>query len=574
MDDYWASLASGLEEADSGFFLRLLFGVLLQQASAFCRRVLEPMQQYPSKLLWLAKERDEIACCERQQVANELLQTPPLKLEINARKCKALFETDLKEASSHGVLKGKLRVFVRGIARMWRCDTRDCERINKHLTLFTERGPTTTYELLSSRACIKHFIGESCNPGVQSKRKKWSEYRPTAERLMSLCLNAWPHRRPVQSNVARWEPPPEPDNVPADADKIHDKLLGLPGQTASRAWAVCYNMILNKKLAEITASDCPTPVVSFLKKGEDGKAIFQHFVSAEKIRTTRRFVPCKADGREIWLSQPMSFLNSIDVIASFWSSVRAGSRVKVFIVQPDTPFFRARPDADGDRTVKLQFLGTSNKTPLSVFTLEKPSAKMTKIFEDDGGHDKDHASSNDSKTSRKKADTGPTEKGSASESAASGSAGPRSESDVAFSMMLKEARRLRAAALAHGSNTDDAAEEEEGSDAGAESDGQDDQDGERVMRFLDHVMRESSVAAACSDELEDIQDKLHAEAAEETFEAGVEAAERKTAVGALQSGVCPLPSAAEVANYQNVSEGDGAAAAFVEAVLNHSGQTQ
>ena len=200
-----------LPDSDVEFVLQLTRAQIMLNASAFERRIVAPLQSWPHRFLMLGKSADQVSCTLRRQIARELLETPANDLEINARKMKTTFQTDLLHAAHSGLLTGSLRVCVRTVAVMWKADSRECERINKMLKLFTERGPTSSAELVSSRACIKHYLGEAVVAGATELRRKWSHYRPNARRLLEVCLESWQDRKQVQSEVDRWIQPPATD---------------------------------------------------------------------------------------------------------------------------------------------------------------------------------------------------------------------------------------------------------------------------------------------------------------------------------------------------------------------------
>ena len=158
---------------------------LLLNASAFHRRIVDPLSKYPQRLLLLGKSEDGVSCKLRQEVAKHLLETKPADLEINARKVQKLFSADLRLAADTGMLSGPLRVSVRTVAKMWKADSRECERVNKMLKLFTERGPTSSAELISSRACIKHYLGAACKPGATELLSSC----PTTSRMPDDCYS-------------------------------------------------------------------------------------------------------------------------------------------------------------------------------------------------------------------------------------------------------------------------------------------------------------------------------------------------------------------------------------------------
>lgn len=525
-DSWEQNLVTLDDDEDAAWLVQMVFSILLYHASAFSRRVLEPIEKFPFKLLLLAKQPDNAACAVRKQVANEVLCTEDDKLEINARKLKKLFGQELETSSQTGLLTGRLRVCMRVVSKRWRADTRECERVNKMLNLFVERSPGASYELQSSRACLKHFLGEAENPGVTDRRRKWSQYKPTAQRLLHLCASSWPDRQEVQNCVSRWSAPVVPERLESDLEisRIFDDLFQNPKQSASGTWAACYNMMLNKKLAEIPASECPTPVINFtVKDAESSQCSFSYFISVDKVRTTRRLVPCvKRNSNELWLQNPLIFRNSIQVILSFWDAIKAGSVVKVFILRPA----RLVPG----RFV-LPFVGEVSGRPELAITLEPPPRKT--------------------KTTK-------TTKSEGSDGEPSGS--DRGEEDgepdlyqQALDILMEEAEQFDA----------------EHSCSGLDGDTDNECDEIQAERAVRHALLESSAYAV--DHLDVESGDLENEANEELMEDAIREAGCQTAKNALMTGVCPVPSPSHVSNF--LSGDEIAEEAVTEAVLNHAGHT-
>ena len=508
---------------DCEWLERSIFAVLLQHASSFARRVVEPIAAFPFRLLLLAKSPNAINCTERAQVARQILETPLADLEINTRKVKQMYLRDLKVAATDGVLTGALQLSIRAVARHWECDTRECERINKMLNLFTDRAPTASFELQSSRACLKHFLGEAGNPGVTKKKHKWSQYKPTACNLMQMCLNSWGDRK-VQENIHRWSSPELPLGLPIDKEmtKIYDGLIATPKNSVVKVWAACYNMMVNKELEQ--HSDCPCPVICCsLRQPGNSTSAFSYYISVEKIRTTRRFVPCVVHGKEIWLKEPLEFQNSVDVFASFWQAVKAGAMVSVFIVKPCKPQRKLR------EMFNLRFIGVSESKPYHVCELKKPTTKMTKGRV---GNDIDGEEHNESE---KNSDTDNKEDN-------------HDDTDESMDSLYKQALDLLT------EDTEDSKQPQA-----------------QAINSVGNVIRESATGSGCLDELEENEQDFMNEVQDETMETTVNAVEQQRAINALASGICPLPRDAEVCQLQTSHNLDDENTAFMEAVLNNSG---
>eukprot|EP00439_Symbiodinium_sp_Y106_P067738 s2385_g11.t1 len=374
-----------LADCDVEFVLQLARAQIMLNASAFERRVVAPLQSWPHRFLLLGKQPDGAACNLRMQIAQELLGTPAHDLEVNARKMKALFHADLLETARSGLLTGRLRVCVRTVGVMWKADSRECERINKMLKLFTERGPTSSAELVSSRACIKHYLGEAVVAGATELRRKWSHYRPNARRLLEVCLESWQDRKLVQSEVDRWiQPPPPPADkgpqLPSEKEcavlwaKLHPF-----GHSLAHKWAACYNMILKKQLAcrctelgsDGRAAAAATPVIALgFKPVGQRESSFQYFVVAEKVRSVHRLAPCVVShDRQVSIQKPISFRGSTELLASYWESTRKRGVVKVFWIPLQ--------GAASTKQTELSALGKAG-TPQTMFHLNPPSRRVKK----------------------------------------------------------------------------------------------------------------------------------------------------------------------------------------------------
>ena len=349
---------------------------ILLNASCFNRRVLRPLESWPQRLLLLGKSPDGFKCPLRRQIASELLQTHAEDLEVNARKVKERYHAELTEASTQGHLAGRLRVVIRTVAQMWKADSRECERVNKMLKLFTERGPTSSAELISSRACIKHFLGEAVSSGASKARRKWSHYRPTARKLLDICLQSWSDRHEVMEDVARWQQPPPASDLPSEKEaatifaRLHPQTL----PTVAQNWAACYSMILNKRLGAETSSTDPTPVIAIAVRQKGAiRSNFKYFAVAEKVRKLHQLSPCVMSSEgNLSLQKPLEFHMSNLVLSTFWEEVRKGSTVQVFSIGT-----RNCNDFVAAENEKLASLGQALPGN-SIAILKKPSKKTLK----------------------------------------------------------------------------------------------------------------------------------------------------------------------------------------------------
>lgn len=272
---------------------------ILHNASAFARRVTEPLNKFPHKFLLLGQTPDLQDCCLRRSIAAEILDTKDSNLEINMRKVKNVLREDLQNMRTSGYLTGRLRVVVRSVSSMWRGDTRDCERLNKTLNMFAERSPNASFELQSSRACLKHFLSQALTATDDGKdaKRKWSTYKPVAQKLVNLCLNSWHDRHEVQRSESRFAAPPllpltgvsNDSTLAKEFSRLHPDSL----DTVCKAWATCHNVTLNKNLS---ATDHSLPVVAFCLKSNGRTVSTDYFVAVKKVYRTHRLIRCRYEG--------------------------------------------------------------------------------------------------------------------------------------------------------------------------------------------------------------------------------------------------------------------------------------
>ncbi len=503
--------------------------MLLQHASSYSRRALEPLSKFPYRLLLLAKSPDDVVCSLRKSIAREILTTVDTDLEINARKAKQLFRDELQFAESEGLLVGPLRVSIRGVSNHWQADTRECERINKLLNLLTERSPGISYELQSARACIKHFLGEAGNPGAGDVRRKWTEFKPIAKKLLQTCLNNWADRRDVQDNCSRWSAPTLPTDLQDEKSmsKQFDSLVLNTKQTVARNWAACYNMMINKALQDVKGTGCP--VLNFTMRQEGRPTSFVYYVSVEKVRTTRRLVRCVLKNRnELWIQDPLVFENSLDVVASYWPAVKDGCQVTAFLIQTTkTP----------DECMTLPFVGRREAGKHSAIAqLKKPSRKTERKLMNENDNDND--------------------RGTADENLMVGTGDD--EEDNLFQQAYKILLEMGEEDGNEGH--DDVVDKTEATPA-VES---------AVANALKRVVLETNDFAL--DELDENKSKLETEANQELMADFVRTTELQKARAAVIDGTCPVPNTDDLAKFWTAD--DIAEAAVAEAVLNNAGDFQ
>ncbi|OLP74124.1 hypothetical protein AK812_SmicGene46430 [Symbiodinium microadriaticum] len=518
---------------DNAPMFRLVVGKGAQIGQAFDEMA------YPHRLMLLVKAPDSDCCDERKQVAHELLSEKPEHLEINARKVRSLFKADLTVASSQGVLVGPLRVCMRGVARVWQADTRENERVNKQLKLTAERCPNASVELQSSRACIKHFLGEAGHSGSGSQRRRWSSYKPTAMSMLRSCLTAWHDRLPIHEDTTRWQAPPDPEFPPqATLARIVRQLFPCNVPSTHKNWAACYNVLLNRALSERESSlelHHQVPVICFVYRAAGArKSTFSYYVASEKVRSSRRLVECLLsnnggdDNKWIHVRKPLAFRNSIDVIASHYCNVtEAAGTVRICIV----PVHRSTASM-----CDLSLVGAYGvQAPVPVTTLKAPSKKLHKKLcstEPQAGAD------NEEKSQEEDDEVEPEVCGD-------------SEIIEGMHLLMEEA-----AAFADADPDDD----EDGCD----------QEIAAACAALNKAVDESSRATYVSDSIEQDEELLRTELREEVMEEVMLWADNERAHDALRTGVCPMLPPRVVTSFPTADMDVDGHAQTVEAVLNQA----
>ena len=110
----------GTREKDAQFLLSLAAKILVNYASSFRRRVIQPVESFPLRLLKFANKSSEVL----KSLADELLDSHSSTLDHSALKFREAFESDLKCVSQNGTLPPRVATFVSGLKQHWRADVR------------------------------------------------------------------------------------------------------------------------------------------------------------------------------------------------------------------------------------------------------------------------------------------------------------------------------------------------------------------------------------------------------------------------------------------------------------------
>ena len=517
---------------DASLLAEIATSQILHNASAFARRVTEPLNRYPHRFLLLGKMPDWQDCCLRRAIAAEILDTEDSDLEINMRKVKMVLEEDLQMTRASGCLSGRLRVVVRTVSAMWRADTRDCERLNKSLNMFVERSPNASFELQSSRACLKHFLSQALtatDDGKEAKRK-WSTYKPVAQKLANLCLSSWHDRREVQCSESRFAAPPllqVPDDsvLGKEMSRLHPDSM----TSVCKAWATCYNVTLNKSLS---ASDDSLPVLVFFLKSNGQTISTDYFVAVEKVYRTHRLVRCSHEGWNIFVQQPLTITNTFLQIASYWDKIQDKTATNTVHI------FQARSRKTRSTVAEckdLSCVGVASN-PTSVLQMKRTTKKFREKV----------------KQAVAKIDA-----------SKSGAGGDDDDADVGFDSDPDE--RIE---------DDDDLDEGlnlllEEADADAEPSNELGDDAALLVNAVTSVFHEASKTSFVSDNLEETLGEYVQEMTEATMSDTIDLLERQRARNALNSGVF---GKGDIEEFNNNADNGVDDTGFLEAVLNQSGR--
>ena len=138
------------------------------------------VEAYPFLLVWLGHSEPHVECTGRKAIARQVLQTQDKDLEANAARVKIQFRTDLEEAARTGRTGYKLYAFARVLAASMECSVQPNEGMNSLIKRLVERARNIGLPLLSSRACVKRFLGL----GISNAVHRWSQENQSKSYLL------------------------------------------------------------------------------------------------------------------------------------------------------------------------------------------------------------------------------------------------------------------------------------------------------------------------------------------------------------------------------------------------------
>ena len=167
--------------------------------------------------------------------------------------------------------------------------------MNKTLSLIGDRCPSAGNDLVSTRAGIKHYLGEGGEGKDAAKHKRWRNIQPVAEKLLDECLVGWPEHAAVLGQEERRLTSTH-EAAAADSglcnevelSKAMRNLLPRTKKSAAQVWAACNNMLHTKHMAtksESTHEYMWKHALIFASKpshrGEGESAIFKTYLLVE-----------------------------------------------------------------------------------------------------------------------------------------------------------------------------------------------------------------------------------------------------------------------------------------------------
>ena len=233
----------------------------------------------------------------------------------------------------------RLWLSLRATMKIIKADVRECERVNKQITLISNRSPSCSLDLLSSRVCIKHYLGQGGDFAAMmgGHNLRWSSVQPVAESLLKQCSQHWHEREKVSCDSTRFQAPSVPEGLPSPAaTRSHFvKLMPQLQVTGSSMWAAAQvsrwraheTTLLNFEVG-VGGASRHKRVVSF-GQAMPGDTVY---IEGEKVRSTGHMLKCKVEscGQKVSIVFPFQIMSLLDIFHGFYESVQDGSEVDVF----------------------------------------------------------------------------------------------------------------------------------------------------------------------------------------------------------------------------------------------------
>lgn len=398
----WDPIFDGCTDTQKQFLLVVAGRMLLHNASGFERRILSNLSEFPLKLFLLVRAPANVQCTVRKQVAEEILGTRDRDLEINAQKLKHRFKESLHIAATKGILPHRLFWLLKGATIMMKSDVRENERLNKMQGLMTDRCPSASVELQSSRLQLKYLLGEGGEGAGYASSFRWSKFKPVAEKVRDECLRCWDGMLDVQTNPLRWSPSTKATDCISATRALYLHGLMNPHQnchSVQHTWAASYNMVAHRALGEVVEENLknksvlqsllPVAICIAVRRKGMKTSSFRFFVSAETVRKKHRLleVQWNTKTRQISWSELANFKPLLVLIKEHFDTVREGHDVHLMF---------AELTALGDLTLGVVNCATVGSIKQLV-KLEPPFKKFLKKISAVTGSDASEPKENDIK---------------------------------------------------------------------------------------------------------------------------------------------------------------------------------
>lgn len=194
-----------LDDKDALFTWNFFAALTIQNACSFDRRVVQPVMGFPSRILVMGKVRFDLPCQSRKETAEDLLAANAESLDISSRKILHAFRQDITQAAQDGRIGVTFYITLQALRRLWKCDVRENERLNKMLKLFGDRAPNSSLVLVSSRISLKYQLGSTVAAAAEKQTsKRWSVMKPLTELAFEKILDHWDDSFDVMSDEYRF----------------------------------------------------------------------------------------------------------------------------------------------------------------------------------------------------------------------------------------------------------------------------------------------------------------------------------------------------------------------------------
>lgn len=227
---------------------------LICHSAGYHRRVISELSRFPMSLHWLSHRPAHEHCWQRRWLGNSIASTADKCLELNARKLKKLFGTEVFRHMAETGTCPNPALFSWGFA-FSKCQKSDIVLNESHNSLIKSIVSSCKrigLPLLSARCNVKRELGVGSKGAIQ----RWSKLRGKAADLLEetyVCLNDGAQE--VLEDPERWSVPPPDTPIPDDRIKRSCRLHAPSTWTTYELlWATHYNRKLHLQVPTISCS--------------------------------------------------------------------------------------------------------------------------------------------------------------------------------------------------------------------------------------------------------------------------------------------------------------------------------